>query len=74
MNKDHFLQKIGPGIVVVATGVGAGDMIAASVAGAKYGTIILWAAVVDAVVKFFLNAIVAMNKRQATIKIGAAFF
>ena len=55
MNKDSFLQKMGPGIVVAATGVGAGDMIAASVAGAKYGTIILWAAVVGAVVKFFLN-------------------
>ena len=50
-----FLKTLGPGIVVAATGVGAGDMIAASVAGAKYGTIIIWAAVAGAVFKFFLN-------------------
>ena len=50
-----FLKNIGPGIVVAATGVGAGDMIAASVAGAKYGTVIIWAAIVGAVIKFVLN-------------------
>ena len=50
-----FLKTLGPGIVVAATGVGAGDMIAASVAGAKYGTVIIWAAVAGAVFKFFLN-------------------
>ncbi|MGD2090375.1 MAG: Nramp family divalent metal transporter [Candidatus Aminicenantes bacterium] len=50
-----FLKDIGPGIVVAATGVGAGDMIAASVAGAKYGTVIIWAAIVGAVIKFVLN-------------------
>ena len=50
-----FLKDIGPGIVVAATGVGAGDMIAASVAGAKYGTVIIWAAVVGAIIKYVLN-------------------
>lgn len=50
-----FLKALGPGIVLAATGVGAGDMIAASVAGAKYGAVILWAAVVGAVIKYFLN-------------------
>jgi Mn2+/Fe2+ NRAMP family transporter len=50
-----FLKDIGPGIVVAATGVGAGDMIAASVAGAKYGTVIIWAAIVGAVIKYVLN-------------------
>lgn len=49
------LKKIGPGIVLAATGVGAGDMIAASVSGAKYGTVILWAAVAGALFKYFLN-------------------
>ena len=49
------LRDLGPGIVIAATGLGAGDLIAASVAGAKYGIAILWAAVLGAVLKFALN-------------------
>lgn len=49
------LRELGPGIVIAATGLGAGDLIAASVAGAKYGVAIVWAAVVGAVLKFALN-------------------
>ncbi len=55
-NKNRRLfSRIGPGIVVAATGIGAGDLIAASVAGARYGTVILWAAVLGAVMKFVMN-------------------
>ncbi len=49
------LKVLGPGIAVAATGVGAGDLIAAAVSGAKYGTAILWAVVIGALVKFALN-------------------
>jgi len=49
------LRDIGPGIVIAATGLGAGDLIAASVAGARYGTAMLWAAAVGALLKFILN-------------------
>jgi Mn2+/Fe2+ NRAMP family transporter len=49
------LRELGPGIVIAATGLGAGDLIAASVAGAKYGIAILWAAIVGALLKFTLN-------------------
>ena len=49
------LRELGPGIVIAATGLGAGDLIAASVAGAKYGIAILWAAAVGALLKFTLN-------------------
>lgn len=49
------LRDLGPGIVIAATGLGAGDLIAASVAGAKYGIAILWAALVGALLKFTLN-------------------
>lgn len=55
MKNENFFQKIGPGIVLAATGVGAGDMIAASVAGARYGIIIIWAVVAGAAIKFLLN-------------------
>jgi Mn2+/Fe2+ NRAMP family transporter len=49
------LRDLGPGIVIAATGLGAGDLIAASVAGARYGIAMLWAAVIGALLKFTLN-------------------
>ncbi len=56
MNKQEFsLKDFGPGLVIAATGLGAGDLIAASVAGAKFGTTILWAAVLGAVMKYAMN-------------------
>jgi len=54
-NSSFSFKNIGPGLVLAATGLGAGDLIAASVAGAKYGTTILWAAVLGAVMKFAMN-------------------
>jgi Mn2+/Fe2+ NRAMP family transporter len=47
--------KIGPGFIIAATGIGAGDMVAATVAGAKFGTIILWASILGALFKYVLN-------------------
>lgn len=51
----NSIKTIGPGIVIAATGVGAGDLIAASVSGARYGTAILWAAVIGAIIKYVIN-------------------
>ena len=48
-------RHIGPGIVLAATGLGAGDLIAASVAGARFGYSLLWAALLGAALKFALN-------------------
>ncbi|MBI1930811.1 divalent metal cation transporter, partial [Candidatus Poribacteria bacterium] len=39
-----YLAILGPGIAVAATGVGAGDMFAASVSGGRYGFAVVWAA------------------------------
>ena len=56
MHKFSFsLGNIGPGLVIAATGLGAGDLIAASVAGARFGTTILWAAVLGAAMKYVMN-------------------
>lgn len=56
MSKTPFrIRDIGPGLVIAATGLGAGDLVAASVAGAKFGTAILWAAVLGAIMKFAMN-------------------
>lgn len=48
-------RLIGPGMLVAATGVGAGDLATASFTGAELGLAILWAVVVGAFLKFVLN-------------------
>ncbi|MFF5564398.1 Nramp family divalent metal transporter [Streptomyces sp. NPDC012623] len=45
---------IGPGIVVAATGVGAGDLVATLIAGSRFGYTLMWAAVIGCVVKISL--------------------
>jgi Mn2+/Fe2+ NRAMP family transporter len=50
-----FLHSIAPGILVAATGVGAGDLINASLAGSDLGLVILWAAWMGALLKWLLN-------------------
>ena len=44
-------RVVGPGLVVAATGVGAADLVATLVAGAKFGYTLLWVAVLGAVIK-----------------------
>ncbi|MEV6106010.1 Nramp family divalent metal transporter [Streptomyces sp. NPDC051940] len=47
-------RHIGPGVVVAATGVGAGDLVATLIAGSEFGYTLLWAAVVGCLVKISL--------------------
>lgn len=47
-------RLIGPGIVVAATGVGSGDLVASLVAGERFGYTLLWAVVVGCIVKIAL--------------------
>ena len=51
----RLLAIIGPGILVAATGVGAGDLATAALTGIKLGPVILWAVIVGAIVKYVLN-------------------
>jgi Mn2+/Fe2+ NRAMP family transporter len=46
---------IGPGLLVAATGVGAGDLATASLAGSYLGPAILWAALVGAFLKYVVT-------------------
>ena len=50
-----FLTVIGPGILVAATGVGAGDLATGAFTGSQLGTAVLWAVVVGALMKYALN-------------------
>ena len=49
------IQWLGPGVIMAASGIGASDIIAATVAGASCGLPLLWALVVAAVAKYFLS-------------------
>jgi Mn2+/Fe2+ NRAMP family transporter len=48
------VRQVGPGLLAAATGVGAGDPVATMVAGARFGTVLLWAAVLGTVLKLAL--------------------
>jgi Mn2+/Fe2+ NRAMP family transporter len=50
-----FLKLAGPGLIVAASGIGSGDVVSATVGGANYGVVLLWAIVVGAFFKFVLN-------------------
>ncbi len=52
---NKIFKIVGPGIIVAATGIGAGDLIAAAVSGAQFGYALLWAAIVGAILKYVLN-------------------
>lgn len=51
----NLVRNLGPGLVVAATGLGAGDIVAAAVAGAQYGTTLVWVALAGGFLKFCLN-------------------
>jgi Mn2+/Fe2+ NRAMP family transporter len=50
-----FLTLAGPGLIVAATGIGSGDVVSATVGGARYGVVLLWAIAVGAFFKFVLS-------------------
>jgi Mn2+/Fe2+ NRAMP family transporter len=50
-----FLTLAGPGLVVAATGIGSGDVVSATVGGARYGVVLLWAILLGAFFKFVLS-------------------
>lgn len=55
VKRTRWFVIIGPGMLIAATGVGAGDLAAAGIAGSKLGTVILWAVLVGAFFKFILT-------------------
>lgn len=49
------LAVIGPGLLVAATGVGAGDLATGALTGSRLGVAVLWAVLLGAIIKFVLN-------------------
>lgn len=54
-DKPGFLAIIIPGVLVAATGIGAGDLATASFTGSQLGYTILWAVLVGGIMKYFLT-------------------
>ena len=50
-----LLKLAGPGLIVAAAGIGSGDVVSATVGGAKYGVILLWGVALGAFFKFVLT-------------------
>ncbi len=46
---------LAPGLLVAATGVGAGDLVTASLAGSRVGLVVIWAALLGSLLKWTIN-------------------
>lgn len=49
------LSDLGPGLLLAATGIGVGDMVSSTIAGASYGLTLLWALAAGVVLKFAIT-------------------
>ena len=53
--RSGLIRAIGPGLLIAATGVGAGDLATGAFSGSQLGVAVLWAVVVGAFLKFVLT-------------------
>src|ERR687890_1673217 len=53
--KVSFLKLAGPGLIVAATGIGSGDVVSATVGGARFGVVLLWGIALGAFFKYVLS-------------------
>jgi Mn2+/Fe2+ NRAMP family transporter len=49
------LTDLGPGLILAATGIGVGDMVSATIAGAEYGLTLIWALGAGVLVKYAIT-------------------
>jgi Mn2+/Fe2+ NRAMP family transporter len=55
----EYVRSLGPGIVIVLTWLGAGDVVDMSTAGANYGYSLLWVFVVAVLMRFLFVSLIA---------------
>lgn len=53
------LRALGPGLILAAAGIGAGDVVVASVTGIRFGTALLWAVAFTVALKFVVTEALA---------------
>ena len=51
----NFIKIIGPGLLIAATGVGAGDLAGGAFAGSKLGMAVIWVVLLGAFFKYVLT-------------------
>jgi Mn2+/Fe2+ NRAMP family transporter len=49
------LSDLGPGLLLAGSGIGVGDMVASTIAGAEYGLALAWALAAGVVLKFAIT-------------------
>ncbi len=54
-SKQSWFSIVAPGILLAATGVGAGDLLTSTLAGSEVGLTVLWASIVGAFLKYYLT-------------------
>src|SRR5690606_6996638 len=54
-----YVKSFGPGIVLVLTWLGAGDLVDNAMAGAHYGYALMWGLALALLVRYFLVSIIA---------------
>ena len=57
------LRALGPGLLLAASGIGAGDVVVAAVTGMRFGFALLWAVVLTVVLKFVVTEALARAGR-----------
>ena len=55
----EYIRSFGPGIIVVLTWLGAGDIVEMSIAGGNYGYGLMWAGVIAVVIRFLFVSLIA---------------
>lgn len=55
MARQKITFPLSTGLLVAATGVGAGDLVLSALGGARYGLVLLWAIPIGALLKYALN-------------------
>ena len=55
MRQRLTFSDLGPGLLLAATGIGVGDMVSSTIAGADYGLTLLWALAFGVVIKFSIT-------------------
>ena len=55
----QYVRSFGPGIIIVLTWLGAGDIVEVGVAGGNYGYALMWVVVVAVVMRFLFVSLIA---------------
>ena len=70
----QYLRSMGPGLVVVLTWLGAGDIVDMGVAGANYGYSLMWVLVLSVIMRFVFVSVIAKyqlcNQHQESVLDG----